>query len=334
MMTADSSRPNDGAVIFLPWHTPCPCEAAPGWPYFRFTRDGRFLAVLETLIDEPAVDRVLALGGNEAISLRPGWRRLNLSRHAEWLAYQHCDSGAVEIWKHPETERLHKFYLEADVTRAEFRPDGAQLACLLGRDLPGIWCWEGEWRTRRLGEGARVFSFLSYSGDSRFLAAACDQRKIHLWNAQASAIVAVSPPQDAIAGLSLNEDGTLVAAGAGAEVRIWETRGGLFRTLAVEEPVWRVFFSPKGNLLAVVHDKGVQMWDIRTGARLGAFAFPVKPANFQVAFSSDGTRAAWGNSSRACPGPSINTALGFFSLTAGGVTTTLLDARRTAPWAF
>jgi WD40 repeat protein len=239
----------------------------------------------------------------------------------------------MEIWKYPEAERLHKFHLEADVTCAEFRPDGAQLACLLGRDVPGIWCWEG-WSTRRLGEGGRVFSFLSYSGDSRFLAAASDDRKIHLWNAQTLESVAVSPPQDTIAGLSLNEHGTWLAAGTGEEVRIWESHGGLLCTLPAREPVWRVFFSPKGDLLAVVHDKGVQMWDARTGERLGTFAFRVEHAYFQVAFSSDGTKAAWGNSSRGCGGPWMNPRLGFYSLKVGGVITTMGEAPRAAGWAF
>src|SRR5438552_4162953 len=151
MKTTDSSRPNDGAIIFLPRFTVCPCEAQPGWPYLRFTREGRFLAILEELTDEPTGDRVLFTGMNHGIFQRAGWRRLNLSAHAEWLVYQHCDYAAMEIWKYPEAERLHhRFQFEQDVTSAEFRPDGAQLACLLGRDAPGIWCWEGGWRTRRL----------------------------------------------------------------------------------------------------------------------------------------------------------------------------------------
>ena len=95
----------------------------------------------------------------------------------------------------------------------------------------------------RLGEGGRVFSFLSHSGNSRFLAAASDDRKIHLWDAQTLESLAVSPAQNAIAGLSLNEEGTWLAAGAGEEVRIWERCGGLIRSLPAAEPVWRTFFS-------------------------------------------------------------------------------------------
>src|ERR1022692_3522177 len=128
MKTTDFSRPNDGAIIFLSQYTPCPCEARPGWPYMRFTRDGRFLAVLEEIIDQPLDDRILVTAGwrfmtfssaphiafpladrNHGIVTRTGWRRLNLSMHAEWLVYQHCDDRAAEIWKYLEAERLHRF---------------------------------------------------------------------------------------------------------------------------------------------------------------------------------------------------------------------------------
>jgi hypothetical protein len=322
-----------GAIIRLPEYAPVFCEARPGWPYLRFTLEGRFLAIQEDLQRLGQYDRALE-AGRAGIACQPGWRRLNLSPHGEWLACQQCDSGATEIWKYPEAERLHRFYLPEQVTRAEFRPDGAQLACLCGRDVPGIWCWIGKWRTRRLGDAGRVFSFLSYSADSRFLAAAGDDRKIYLWDAHTLESVAVSPQQDALAGLSLNEDGSWLASGAGDEVRIWETRGGLFRSLATGAAVWRTFFSPKGDLLAVVHHKAVQMWNARTGELLGALAFSVEHENFQVAFRPDGAAVAWGNSSRGSGGPLIHPPLGFYSPQFGAVLTNMSQAHAAAPWAF
>jgi WD40 repeat protein len=293
------------------------CECHPGWPYLRFTRDGRLIAVLEQLIMDPGLIS-LDDGRGHGIMTRKGWRRLNLSAHAEWLAYQDCESGAVEIWSFPEVERLERCSFPQEVTVAEFRPDGRQLACLLGRDFPGIWWWEAGKRNRPLG-GNRVFSWLTYSGDSRFLAAAADDRRIHLWNAHTMESVAIAPPQEVINGLGLNEDGSWLAAGAGEEVRIWESRGGLARSLGVGEPVWRIYFSPRGDLLAVVHEKGVQLWNARTGERFGAYEFAVDLMTFQLTFRPDGAAAAWGNSLRAGGGPMVNPPLGFLSLDSGGM---------------
>jgi len=318
----NESRPKDGAVVYLPQYRACVCECHPGWPYLRFSRDGRLIAVLEQLIMDPGLIAIDD-GSGHGIMTRKGWRRLNLSACAEWLVYQECEGGAVELWSFPAAERLHRFFLPEDVTVAEFRPDGRQLAFLLGRDFPGIWWWDSGSRNRGPIGGNHVFSFLTYSGDSRFLAAASDDRRIHLWNAQTMQSVAIAPPQDAINGLSLNEDGSWLAAGAGEDVRIWESPGGLARCLSIGEPVWRTYFSPRGDLLAVVHENGVQMWNARTGERLGNFEFAVGRMTFQLTFRPDGAAVAWGNGLRAGGGPMVNPALGFFSLENGAGASTL-----------
>ena len=316
-------RETEGAIALLSEYNPCPCEARPGWPYLRFTREGRFLAVQEDLVMEGG--RALDAGQHGGMKTRTGWRRLGLSAHAEWLAYQECEDGATEVWTYPDAQRLHRFYA-GEITNVEFRPDGGQLALLFGRDVPGIYCWTAEdRRLRGLGDPGSVYSFLTYSADSRFLAAAGDDRKIHLWDARTLETVRLSPPHYAIMGLSLNEDGSWFAAGESDDVRIWESAGGLVRSLAIGEPVWRTWFSPKGDLLAVVHDKGVQMWDARSGVRLGGYRFPVQHENFQLAFRPDGGAAVWGNSSRGSGGPWMNPPLGYWSAEHGGAVTTLRE---------
>jgi hypothetical protein len=281
--------------------------------------------IREMLVEETG-GRALAAGGLGAIVSRPGWRRLNLSVHADWLAYQECEGGAIEIWKYPDAELLHRFYMPEEVTYAEFRPNGGQLACLCGRDVADVWCWNGNWKIQKLGDSKHVFSFLSYSGDSRFLAAVGHDRTIHIWDAQTLERVAVLPPQDAVSGLSLNEDGSWLATGSGEEVRIFSSSGGLVRSFPTGETVWRTCFSPKGNLLSVVHENAVQFWGARTGIHLGAFPFPVEREHFQVAFRLDGAVAAWGNATRGGAGPLRNPPLGFYGVKTGGVITTVGEA--------
>lgn len=117
-------------------------------------------------------------------------------------------------------------------------------------------------------------------------------------------------PRDLVRSLSFSRDGRLLAAGGGApaqqgEIRIWSLDGAVLRMdlKGHSDCVYALDFSPDGGILASSsYDRMIRLWDVRTGAGLGAleehngpiYSIAFLPSgNELVSASADGTVKVW-----------------------------------------
>ena len=124
-----------------------------------------------------------------------------------------------------------------------------------------------------LGQGAEALAALER--------AAALGRTEELDRDVAAARVGAPPPlrtvrglQGPVAALALSPDGRTVAAGSGAEVRLWDaTTGQLVRTLSVPDgPVRSLALLPDGRFLVVGVENGpIAVWDLASGRQARAW---------------------------------------------------------------
>jgi WD40 repeat protein len=96
-------------------------------------------------------------------------------------------------------------------------------------------------------------------------------------------------------GVAFSPDGSLVAASAGRQVRLWSAASGSeVRTLDSTQRISLIAFSPDGGRLAAltVDTPGVIVWAPDTGKQVAAWQAGAKEGIFGLAFSPDGTRLA------------------------------------------
>ena len=122
-------------------------------------------------------------------------------------------------------------------------------------------------------------------------------------------------PRDLVRSLSFSRDGKLLAAGGGApaqqgEIRVWSLDGAALHidVRGHSDCVYALDFSPDGRILASSsYDRLIQLWDVETGAGLGAleehngpiYSIAFLPSgNELVSASADGTVKVWDVASR------------------------------------
>lgn len=150
------------------------------------------------------------------------------------------------------------------------------------------------------GHKGRVWA-VAFDSDSRHLATAAEDRKVHLWHVAngtaAGSFNAFPRGELGYLALAFAPGGRqLATAGGEGNVRIWDVaRRTELRVLSGHgREVSSLAYSPDGSILASAsHDRSVKTWDPRTGKplrTLGAFSDPV----LAVAYSPDGKRIAAG----------------------------------------
>jgi WD40 repeat protein/serine/threonine protein kinase len=101
----------------------------------------------------------------------------------------------------------------------------------------------------------------------------------------------------AIRLLAAGGNDCLASYGVDQTVRIWQ-RGKIVRTMTGYPAVRALAISPNGTLLAIADEhRNVQLWDIRSGARITTFSEDVGVVSM-LAFSSDGRYLASGGRDR------------------------------------
>jgi WD40 repeat protein/tRNA A-37 threonylcarbamoyl transferase component Bud32 len=187
------------------------------------------------------------------------------------------------------------------VFAVQFSPDGRTLLTAAGDSSAGLWEVATGERRARLAHANWVCA-AEFSPDGRRVVTGSFDRTVRVWDAQSGA--PVTPPlhhRAALRSVQFSPDGRWLLTGTmsgTAEVWDWQSSTVEQAPQAVPRPVVQIElngsavfsarFSPHGNRLAVASVAGtVQLWDPRTGQRLGE---PMRHggAVFSVQFSPDG----------------------------------------------
>jgi WD40 repeat protein len=177
---------------------------------------------------------------------------------------------------------------------AQFRSDRRQL---LGISRAGhVLVWEVS--SRRLHftlKGDAPLREASFSPDNQTIATLDETGQPQMWETDSGRLLAtVAAKFSKAAGLTFSPDSRRVALRAGASAHVWETRSGLLnpRAFTHDAPLHSLSFNLTGDSLATAgEDRAVYLWDLSTGARLGAPWHHPGPVQ-RVTYSPDGQSLA------------------------------------------
>ena len=216
-----------------------------------------------------------------------GMRLMRASPDNRTLAIGY-DSGIIELWDVP-TGRVRHILIghSARVAEISFSPDGSSLA---------TGSWDSTLRLWDVATGALRYTFagdfrpvygISFSPNGSSLAAGFDDgarlwdvatgRLRHAFTGHRSADYGFeinSPITDEVWPVHFSPDGTILAAGGGNTVRLWDvTTGRIRNTLTLPTTaVLTMKFHPKGTTLATGSKDGIiRLWDTTTGTSQNNF---------------------------------------------------------------
>lgn len=137
---------------------------------------------------------------------------------------------------------------------------------------------------------------LAASGDGRYLASASNDGMLCLWDVGAGSLLWSHKADDRLVNrVAFTREGDrLASVGRDQVVTIWEVRTGKISTsllLPVKGQLGRIAFSPSEDILAVVNETSLILWNPETRTvrhRLGGHTRSVQA----IAFSSDGKQLA------------------------------------------
>ena len=239
----------------------------------------------------------------------PSGRIVGFGRNGTILVTKESGDDDVNLWEvAAQTRKIRKVW---NVRTVSLSPDGEILAIIYSRGRGTIELMDvdtGEPIATITGYTGPIFS-LSFSPDSRTLAAGNDYDTVYLWDVAAQTVKAtLKGPTDTVdlTSISFSPDGsTLASGGADGTVRVWELATGEQIASLTGYIGWynRVSFGRDGKTLASLglEDGTVIMWDVDTAIpKFSISGYDTILGQLHVIFSPDGkTLASTGSSDGA-----------------------------------
>jgi WD40 repeat protein len=264
-----------------PTRTPAPAVVPPGAVAAAVSRNGRFLPLYHTNTQFGSVLDLETLREGFRAQLAPSyWSNVQtwaISPDGQQVAFGKLD-GSVEIWATGKLPRVLQAHSNA-LAALEFSPDGSRLATAAKGGEVRV--WEGKGfrllRTRALGEAGHenLIREMVFAPDGSLLVAPAGNIDI-LSLRPGGRDRQISGP-GYVPCVDISSDGSLLAAGLGDEVRVWQLSSlrVLRRLRGGRSDFNSVCFSPDGRRLLASDALGVTwLWDISTGRDVGRFQSP------------------------------------------------------------
>ena len=170
----------------------------------------------------------------------------------------------LRLWQTASGELVREFKTRAPITSVAFSPDGHRILSASTDGILDLWDAGSEEAIRKFGVDAGKKLFAAFSPDGRWIASeAAPGSRLVLWDAASGALIREIKVDPGWHGFAFSPDGRQIAAGSGAELKLFNTLTG--------RPVRTFTSEPRsGARIVVGEDRG---WNISS-----------------VAFSPDGQR--------------------------------------------
>lgn len=177
---------------------------------------------------------------------------------------------ATTIMPHAGLNIANRFHAGCTIYSLTFSPDSQWLA-IGGWNLVEIW---------RISTASTRYSLLSCSGvtlawapSGNFIVVPTgDRLSLQKWNAMTKSIVSTSPEPHIVdvTTIAYSPDGKqIVSADRRGVIVIWRESDWSAVSIQSRSPVWRVKYSPDGQIVMSDHRGRLCFWDASTGEKLG-----------------------------------------------------------------
>ena len=231
----------------------------------------------ETMLDDTQEGTSQMSGGLHVLAFSPDGRTLAGGFGQVYEAPQEAPQGdrMAALWD-VSTGRLRRTLtgFRQGITALSYSPDGRSLAA--GCMDQTVRCFDTRtWTPTRTFAAQDYVTSIAYSPDGRTLAIGDWSGLIRLTDTRTWAVQSLIGHSDTLRGLSFSQDSlTLASASEDGTVKLWDAvTGRETRTLSVNgQRLYRVVFSPNGNLLASGDSEGrVHLWHAAPTVQIAAW---------------------------------------------------------------
>jgi len=183
---------------------------------------------------------------------------VDFSPDGEMLARTDSTGETVELCRSKTEENITSLQSGATIRSVRFSPNGRSLVAACGHAVR-LWTLQPDPQHASWvdfgGHGGDV-NWATFSPDGLYIASACDDGTIRIWNARGgqSAVQSLSAHDSAVRSVAVSHDGTFIVSGSeDKSVRVWDARTGdvtLPPLCGHSGSISSVSISPDGRLIA------------------------------------------------------------------------------------